>query len=232
MTTPQTLAYLRVSTDAQEQSSQRQQIDTWAATTGHTIAGWYSDKQSGATRWQDRALAPLLEQARAGDTIVVSEISRIARSTVGVLTFLQEAAAKNITVHAVQSRMTLDGSLQATITVTILALVAEIERELCRARTKAALADRRARGLPLGRQPGTRVRSKLDQHRSEINELLTKRVSKRAIARIVDCAPGSLYAWLKRDTLSTIDTRTLTLPGIEPPAPLPGTHPATAATIT
>ena len=213
--TPRIHAYLRVSTDRQQQTSQRQQLEQWAASSDNTIAVWWTDKESGATRWQDRQLADALRDAKPGDTIVVSEISRIARSTVGVLTFLQEAAQANVTVHAVQNRLTLDSSLPSKITVTVLALAAEIERDLCRARTKAALQTRKDKGLPIGRQPGTKVRSKLDQRRTEIHELLSKRVSKRAIARILDCAPQSLYAWLKRDAPSTGDPNTLPLPHIQ-----------------
>jgi transposase-like protein len=43
---------------------------------------------------------------------------------------------------------------------------------------------------------------KLDQHTDAILTYLKKGVSKRSIARIVDCAPSTLYAWLKRQKLS------------------------------
>jgi len=227
---PRIHAYLRVSKDHQEQTSQRQQIDQWATATGQPVAVWWTDKETSATPWQSRQIAAALQDARPEDTLVVSEISRIARSVIGVLTFLQEAAAQKVTVHIVRERLTLDASLHSQIMVTVLALAAQIERELCRSRTKAAMQARKNRGLPVGRQPGTRVRSKLDAHRAEILTLLEKKVSKRAITRIVGCSPQSLYNWLKRPSASTVDDRTLPLPGIEPLPQLIGTS-SHAATI-
>ena len=216
---PTVNAYIRVSTDRQEHESQRQQINAWASATESPIAGWWTDKESGAVRWQDRQLAALLAASEPGDSIIVSEISRIARSTIGVLSFLQEAAERSIIVHAVQNRITLDGSLHSKITVTVLALAAEIERDLCRARTKAAMQARREKGLPVGRAPGSRVRGKLDQRRDEINRLLALRVSKAAIARVLGVSRQAFYNWIAKPPIHTTDTRTLPLPGIEPAPP-------------
>ena len=94
-----TVAYLRISTDKQDEASQRHII------AGKLVEGvqgveWVSDTASGGTAWQQRAIAGVLERAARGDRIMVSEISRIARSTVGVLTFLQSAAEKGVTVDA------------------------------------------------------------------------------------------------------------------------------------
>jgi DNA invertase Pin-like site-specific DNA recombinase len=192
-----TTAYLRISTDAQDEASQRQQIDAWATATGNTIAHWLLDRASGSIPWQKRFLGARLETAAKGEQIVVSEISRIARSTVGVLTFLQEAAVKKVTVIAVQNKLALDDSMHSKITVTVLALAAEIERDLLRARTKAALDARRAAGLPMGRPVGSRGTSKLDAHRATIDKCLDAAVSKRAIARMIGCSPTTLHAWLE-----------------------------------
>lgn len=90
------------------------------------------------------------------------------------------------------------GSMQATITATISGLAAHIERELIAVRTKEALARRKAAGYPLGRPKGLAVRLKLDHAREVILAYLHKGVSKRSIARIVDCSSSTLYTWLKR----------------------------------
>ena len=148
-----TTAYLRISTDQQADTSQRQIIDAHAATHGLTIDHYVTDCESGSTPWERRNLKNILDLTQPGDLLIVSEISRLARSTIGVLGFLQEAAAAGLSVRAVRSGIALDGSASSKIVVTVLAMAAEIERDLLRERTRAALEARRAAGLPLGRPP-------------------------------------------------------------------------------
>ena len=69
-------------------------------------------------------------------------------------------------------------------------------------RTKEALAKRKASGKPLGRPKGRQsAKLKLDPRRQEIQMYLDKGISKRSIAKLVDCAPSTLYYWLERNNL-------------------------------
>jgi DNA invertase Pin-like site-specific DNA recombinase len=188
-----TIAYHRISTNKQDEASQRQIIAEWMES--HPCESFHEahDAVSGAIPWQQRALARVLEEAKANDTIIVSEISRIARSTVGVLTFLQAAAEKRVNVVAVRSGITLDGSTSSKIVVTVLAMAAEIERDLLRERTKAALDARKANGLPVGRQVGALgKRNKLQGKESEVDKLQAAKVSDVAIARLLGVSRGTL----------------------------------------
>jgi DNA invertase Pin-like site-specific DNA recombinase len=190
-----TIAYLRISTDKQDEASQRQIIES---RTGGQVIEWVSDQASGAKPWQDRAISGVLDKCARGDRIIVSEISRIARSTVGVLTFLQAAAEKGVTVDAVKSGIILDGSTASKIVVTVLAMAAEIERDLLKERTKAAMDSRKARGLPVGRQVGaTGKRNKLEGRWGEIEPLIAAKVSHTAIARVLGVSRQTLHAYLK-----------------------------------
>ncbi|HEY6093814.1 MAG TPA: recombinase family protein [Gallionellaceae bacterium] len=187
-----TIAYLRVSTDKQDEASQREIISAKCAS-----PEWISDTASGAKPWQERAVAGALERCERGDKIMVSEISRIARSTVGVLTFLQAAAEKGVTVDAVKSGIMLDGSTASKIVVTVLAMAAEIERDLLRERTKAALDARKRNGLPVGRQPGAKgKRNKLDGRWQEIEPLINAKVAHTAIARVMKVSRQTLHTYL------------------------------------
>lgn len=203
-----TFAYLRVSTDQQDQASQRSIIDTWSDECMRIIESYTTDTVSGSIPWQSRSIGYVLEKCQPDDTIVVSEISRIARSILGVLSFLQVAAERKVNVVAIRSGIALDGSMQSKIVVTVLALAAEIERDLIRERTKAALAARRAAGLPLGRRVGTRTARVLAPKAAEIAQLLAAKVPKRAICRVLGCAPSTLYAYLRDDPGATGDTLT------------------------
>ena len=203
-----TTAYLRVSTDAQDADSQRAIIAEWQVKHSRHVDHWISDTASGAVPWQERQIAAILNVANEGDCIVVSEISRIARSIVGVLTFLEAAAMRGIEVVAIRSGIVLDSSLASKVTVTVLALAAEIERDLIRERTRAALAAKRARGEALGRKVGQVVALKLDGRKEEIVRCLAAKVSKRAIARMLSVSPTTLHAWLDRQVAGDSDTMT------------------------
>ena len=61
-------------------------------------------------------------------------------------------------IHLAKQRMILDGSLHSRIAATVLGLAAEIERELIAARTREALAKRKAEGKPWADPGGPRTR--------------------------------------------------------------------------
>lgn len=191
------IAYLRISTDKQDEASQRNIILTHYNFPHEPDIEWLADTASGGTTWQSRAIAGALDRLTTGDTLIVSEISRIARSTVGVLTFLQAAAERGVTIIAVKSGIRLDGSTASKIVVTVLAMAAEIERDLLRERTKGALDARKARGLPVGRQAGaTGKRNKLAGRMPEIVPMLKAGVARAAIARILGVSRQTLHSFL------------------------------------
>jgi DNA invertase Pin-like site-specific DNA recombinase len=195
-------AYIRVSTNAQDLSNQKLSVLEYCLKEGINGAEMVEEKVTGTKSWQEREIGKILLQGQSGDVIVVAEVSRLARSTLGVLELLQMAAEKEISVHIAKSRLVMHGSMQATITATILGLAAQIEREFISVRTKEALNRRKAEGLPLGRPKGPAKTVKLDKHREEILTYLKKGVSKRSIAKILDCSPSTLYSWIHRHQIS------------------------------
>lgn len=198
-----TFAYIRVSTDKQDLDNQRHGVIEYAKKHALEPLTFFEDTASGKKSWRERDLGKLLEQAKAGDIMLVAEISRLARSTLQVLEILQEAAGKEIGVHVAKSNMIMDGSLNSRITAVVLGLAAEIEREFISARTTEALAKRKAAGLPLGRRKGSvNIEKKLDKRKEEIKSLLAKGVQKTAIARIAECSTATLYDWMEANGLS------------------------------
>lgn len=191
-------AYLRVSTDAQDAANQKHGLLEYANDNNLVPVKIVEDSASGKIAWRKRKLGEMLENAQAGDVILFAEISRLGRSTLQVLEFLQAAAEKGISVHITKNKMIMDNSMQSRITAVVLGLAAEIERELISVRTKEALAKRKAEGVKLGRPRGEAKTLALDSKASQIKELLSKQVSKASIAKIVECSPQTLYLWLER----------------------------------
>jgi len=193
-----TFQYLRVSTDRQEVENQASGLAAYAASLNIQINKTYEDIASGKIHWKHRALGELLADAEAGDIILCSEISRLARSTLQVLEILQFAASRELIVHVVKSRLVMDGTIQSRIIATVLGLAAEIEREFISARTTEALARRKAAGLPMGRPAGEAKTLKLDTIAGDLDKWHAKKLGWASLAKLAGCSRSTLYAWAAR----------------------------------
>jgi DNA invertase Pin-like site-specific DNA recombinase len=194
-------AYLRVSTDGQDARNQKFGILDYCNKHHISPIKFIEDTTSGKVSWRERAIGGIITKANAGDLLIVAEISRLGRSTLQVLEILEQAASGCISVHIAKNNMIMDGSMQSTITDTILGLAAQIERELISSRTKEALAKCKASGLKLGRPKGQAEILKLDDRREEIITYLKKGINRTAISKIIECSPATLYNWLQRRKL-------------------------------
>src|SRR4051812_6074538 len=135
------VSYLRVSTAQQGQSglgleAQRQAVADYLANTGGNLVETYTEIESG--KRNDRPeLAKAMHHAKViGGTLVIAKLDRLSRNAHFLL------GLKNAGVEFVACDMPHANRL----TVGIMALVAEQERDAISARTKAALAAAKARG--------------------------------------------------------------------------------------
>ena len=174
------------------------------------------DTASGRTDWRDRPLGQLLTRAARGDVIVVAEVSRLARSTLQVLEISRECIERGVHLHVAKTGLVFDDTMQSKIVATVLGLVAEIERDFISARTKEALAKRKADGMKLGRPSGPARSLRLDAHADKIDEYLAKGIDKRSVAKLLDVAPNTLYAWLKVRRPDKASTAQASLPTFRP----------------
>jgi DNA invertase Pin-like site-specific DNA recombinase len=189
--------YLRVSTDAQDAANQKHGVVHYCTSHGLLAPLFIEDSEHGSKDWRTRQLGTLIQSSSAGDVVVVSEVSRLARSTLQVLEIMRDCLDKGVHLHIVKSNIVLDGSMQSKIIATVLGLAAEIERDFISSRTKEALAKRKAAGVILGRPAGAAKVLRLDQYADKIDSYLAKGIDKRAISKLLDVAPNTLYSWLK-----------------------------------
>lgn len=191
--------YLRVSTDVQDVQNQKFGVDAYCQAHGIEPDAVVEDTASGRMDWRARKIGELLLSAKDGDTILVSEVSRLARSTLQVLEILQTAASRKASVLVIKNGLRFDNSMQSKITATVLGLAAEIERDFISMRTREALAKRKAAGVRLGRPPGSLAKAyKLDERRAEIHRYLALGLNRTAIAKLTGVSRPTLQAWLKR----------------------------------
>ena len=193
-----TIAYLRVSTDGQDLKNQKYEIFDYADKHNMKISEWIEIKVSSRRSTKERLIDELLEKLDSGDTLIISEMSRIGRSVGQIISIVDELIKKQVKVIIIKQNMFINGKndIQTKTMVTLFGLFSEIERDLISERTKAGLAKARAEGKLLGRPKGN-GKSRLDGRELEINELLTKKVSRASIARIMNISNPALNHFIK-----------------------------------
>lgn len=199
--TPKTTAYLRVSTIDQDIEKNKADILKLANSLELGHVRFVEEKVSGKVAWRKRKIADILDDAQAGDNIIVSELSRLGRSMLECMEILSIAAQKGVNVYAVKGNWRLDSSIQSKIIAMAFAMVSEIERDLISKRTKEALVAKKASGVRLGRPKGV-GKSKLDQHRPEIEALMNNGSTQTFIARRYGTTEANLHHWLKQRGLT------------------------------
>lgn len=228
---PAVYAYLRVSTDQQDVDNQRLGVVAYCAAKGLHAPLFVEDTASGKTDWKQRSIGNIIDQAHAGDVIVASEVSRLARSLLQVLEIMRDCVTKQIHLHVVKNGFVLDGTMQAKVMATMFALAAEIERDFISSRTKEALAKKKQAGAHLGRPEGPAKSLRLDAHAAKIDEYISKKINKRTIAKLLDVSPNTLYNWLKSRSPEKINARgqkTATTASKPEALPSPATQPVKA----
>ena len=148
-------AYIRVTTNKQDVTSQRFEITEYAEKNGLQPLEFVSEVVSGKVPVKDRRLHHVLEILDDGDVLIITELSRLGRNMVEILSIIEKLIQKGVRVHAIKGDYVLNDSLSSKILTTILLMAAEIERELISERTRRAIASRKALGKPIGRSKGT-----------------------------------------------------------------------------
>ena len=195
-----TIGHLRVSTSDQDLDKNRADILALANEKRLGNVDWVEEKVSGVKDWRKRRLGEVFGTLKTGDAVIVSELSRLGRSTLQILEIMKEAKERGIAVHAVKGAWSLNGSMESKIVLTMLAMISEIERDLISERTKEGLRARKEAGIKLGRPKGP-GKSKLDVYKDEIKALLNNGSTKTFVAKKYKTSLPNLYNWLKNNNL-------------------------------
>ena len=190
-------SYLRVSTI--DQNTEKNKLDVLKFANEKKLGNveFVEEQISGKSNFKNRQLGVLLEKMEQGDILIVPELSRIARSITQIFEVIDITKQKGITLYSIKEDFSNnDKSITSTVTTTIFALVAQIERDLISLRTIEALQAKKANGTKLGR-PNGKGKSKLDEHAEEILKLVDLQVPKTIIARQYNTSVANLHRFLK-----------------------------------
>jgi DNA invertase Pin-like site-specific DNA recombinase len=136
--------HARVSTDGQTLAAQD------AALRAAGCAKVYTEKVSGAVT-DRKALAKAVSALQEGDTLIVTRLDRLARSTRDLINALDTIAKKGAGFRSLADDWSDTTTPHGRLMLTVLGGLAEFERELIRARTGEGRARAKARGVHMGR---------------------------------------------------------------------------------
>jgi DNA invertase Pin-like site-specific DNA recombinase len=150
------VAYLRVSKDADAQElglkAQRRAIGAWARRAGVEVVTWRADQVSGGSKLsaRPRLARALLDVKRLkAEMLIVHRLDRFSRDHIE--TSVVELKLREMKARLIPAEGAPTGDdMAAKIARGVLQIMAEVERDLLRERTKAALAVKRHRGEALG----------------------------------------------------------------------------------
>lgn len=148
------LAYVRVSTDKQTVLNQRYEIEQFTRQRGLRVDKWTEETATGTSKLPERKFGLLLKKLRAGDMLIVSELSRNGRNLMQIMSVLHDCMENEVQVLTVKEQYVLGNNINSKVLAFAFGLAAEIERNLILQRTKEALARKRAEGVVLGRPRG------------------------------------------------------------------------------
>ncbi len=173
-----TIGYLRVSTEKQHPANQQDEIRRFAESRNLTVDSWVTEVVSGSKRECDRKLGSLLRRMKRGDTLIVTEISRLSRTLTDIMAIMGLCLKKEINLYTTKEGYSFDNTINSKVLCFAFGLVAEIERNLISMRTKEALALRKAEGMVLGRKKGSYTKFNiLVENRQSIIQMLNKNKS-------------------------------------------------------
>ncbi|KAB0612164.1 recombinase family protein [Campylobacter hyointestinalis] len=167
-----TIAYIRVSTNKQDLNAQKLQIFEYCKSQNIVIDEIISLEISSTKSQEKRKIQELKSKLKAGDMLLVTEISRLGRNMLEIINIVLEFTKNGVKLCFLR-QMELNNFNNPTfkLILSIYAYLAEIERDFISQRTKAGLHNAKAKGKILGR-PKNSFNSFYDKDIKQIKKLL------------------------------------------------------------
>ena len=146
------VAYLRVSTEKQFLENQREEIIRFAEKNGLSIDRWYMETVSGKVSSKERKLAGLLDRMKPGDSLIITEISRLSRTLLEIMTILNSCIKRGVVLYSTKEGYVFQNDINSKVLGFAFGLMAEIERNLISMRTKEALGTTEERRKTSGQE--------------------------------------------------------------------------------
>jgi DNA invertase Pin-like site-specific DNA recombinase len=132
-----------------------------------------------------------LRALRKGDTLIVTKLDRLARSTADLLDIVDRVKAAGAALKILSGGAAMDTSTaQGRLMLTVIGAIAEFERDLMKERQLVGIAEAKAAGKYTGRKPAV-------DKRACAFKMLREGVEKATIARKLGVDRVTIYRWSK-----------------------------------
>ncbi len=189
--------YIRVSTEQQNVENQRHEIENYCTQKHLKINKWIDEITSSRKPLSERKLGTLLKRLKRNDILISTELSRLGRNLLEVMSILQHCLEKGCQIWTLKENYKLGADIQSKVLAFAFGLAGEIERQLISERTKDSLQRLKDEGKKLGRPHGFSYQ-KLAKEHQKIKELLEQNVSKAEIARLMGCTWITLHRYIRK----------------------------------
>jgi len=195
--------YCRASTSDQDCKRQETDLTAFAAKAGYVVAGVWKETASGSKNdRQQRQQVLSLAQSRKIDLVLVTELTRWGRSTMDLFHTLHDLQSWGVCLIA-QTGLQFDlATPQGKLIATLMAGLAEFERDLLRERVRSGVKAAQARGVVFGRRLGQRVKS--DKLAPKVLALVAVGQSYRQIGRQLDLSKNTVLEIVKRERANAV----------------------------
>lgn len=190
--------YIRTSTTLQHNENQHFEIENYALSQNLVVDKWIEETISSKKEIGERKLGKLLKKIKANDIIIASELSRLGRNLLQVMSILHHCMSVGCQVWTIKDNYKLGSDIQSKVLAFAFGLSAEIERDLISQRTKRCLDRLKAEGKHIGRKKGSKNKhTKLSGKENLIKQMLSQNVKKKQIAKMLKVDYTTLYKFLK-----------------------------------
>ncbi|MDR0205871.1 MAG: master DNA invertase Mpi family serine-type recombinase [Bacteroidales bacterium] len=190
--------YIRVSTDRQTVENQRFEINEFCKKNNVEVEKWIDETISGTKEVDKRKLGNLLGNLQKNDILICSELSRLGRNLLMIMSILNVCMEKEVQVWTIKDNYRLGSDISSKVLAFAFGLSAEIERNLISQRTKEALARIKSEGIHIGRPKGAKSKEvKLTGKEEQIGSLLKRKIPKIEIAKTLGVHRSTLRRFLQ-----------------------------------
>lgn len=205
----QIIGYIRVSTDKQDLENQRNILNRYCVTNKLIVDAVFHTEISSRKTEGERKITLLIQNLHAGDTLIVSELSRIGRSMHETIHIINRILEKDVNIIFInQPELSTKGEHQKLL-VSLYSYLAETERTYISMRTKDGLDKARKEGKILGRPKGAKNKNPilLDEYRDQIVEFIRMNIPTTTIAKLLKrqndkIKYNNLYKYIMNNNLS------------------------------
>lgn len=188
------IGYARVSTNQQDLRLQVAKLEKHGVSNDPDFL--FTDKASGKND-ERPGLRSMLSKVRRGDTVVITKLDRLGRNTADMIGIIEDLNARGIAVRFLDDGISTEGSMGKMV-VTILAAVAQAERERILERTNEGRRAAIERGVRMGRKPSITTET-----RRRAVEMVASGATKAQVARELGFSRQTLYSILADHQAST-----------------------------